>query len=215
MARTHKFSSVETAILTDGQGRNIGLPAVAGLLTAKQIAFARYVSFGLSYVAAVRAAGYQPASPESCKAMGSELASDPRIAELVRVFCAALLKTSGPGALAALTRIIADPKSKDSDKIKAAVAIINKSQPTRTAHQIEADVTHHVEQERRPTLADLYVEAGIETPANLRLPPPAAEPVDAEFEELEPAAARAFANYSGRDSEEDPTALDPETGEAW
>lgn len=183
----------QQAILTDPSGREIALPASAAGMTPKMVAFCRYVSFGLSYTAAIRAAGYQPKTPDACKAMGSQLASDPRCAELIRVFTQAMLKSAAPSALKTLADAMADPKIKSADRIKAATVILNKSQPTRTAHQIEADVTHHVQPAAPPArdrLAAMYAEAGMEPPPHLRIAAPVQEPIDADFEVLEPAGDR-------------------------
>jgi len=212
---TAKFSPVQQALLTDASGREIALPAAARSLRPRQILFARYVSMGLTYAAAVRAAGYEPSTPESAKAHGSELASDERVAELIRIYTASLLKSSAPIALAALTKILSDTKAKDADKIKAAVAVLQRSQPTKTSHQVavegQIEHTHSVAPKPR-TLADLYAEAGIEPPAGTALAPPrAANVVDADFEEVTP---ERLSHVHGRDVAEDPTAYASD-GEPW
>ena len=211
-AMTAKFSPVQQALLTDASGREIALPAAARSLRPRQILFARYVSMGLTYAAAVRAAGYEPSTPESAKAHGSELASDERVAELIRIYTASLLKSSAPIALAALTRILSDPKSKDADKVKAAVAVLQRSQPTKTSHQVavEGQIEHtHAVAPKPRTLADLYLEAGIAPPAGA-LPPLTGNVVDAEFEVV----PERLSHVHGRDVAEDPTAYASD-GEPW
>jgi len=187
MAKKPAFSPQERALLTDRGGRQIGLPTAAHGLTEKQVLFARYVSLGLSYTAAIKAAGYQPSNDATAKVMGSQLASDERVSELIKVFTAAMLRSSGPAALKTLNDVLADPKAKSGDRIKAAKIVLDKSQATKVSHEVQGEITHHVEHEQARSLADLYAEAGIEPPDQRRLP--SSDVVDAEFEVLEPAPA--------------------------
>jgi phage terminase small subunit len=189
MTTRQPFTPQEEAALTDGAGRAITLPPVAASLRPKQIMFARLVAAGFSYVAAAKMAGYAYKSEASARNHGSELASDPRIAELVRTFTAALLKSTAPAALAALSKVMTSDTAKDSDKVKAASKIIDKTVPTLTRHETEGhlqvDHQHHIDA-GSPTLAELYRRAGVEPPAHLieaRAPV-----IDAEFEDVTPDA---------------------------
>jgi phage terminase small subunit len=188
MTTRQPFTPQEEAALTDGSGRAIHLPAVAATLRPRQIMFARLVAAGFSYVASAKMAGYAYKTEASARNHGSELASDPRIAELVRTFTAALLKSTAPTALATLSKVMASATAKDSDKVRAASKVIDKVVPTLSHHEsaghLRVEHDHRIEASG-PTLAELYRRAGKEPPAHL-LKAPALSVIDAEWEDVTP-----------------------------
>lgn len=128
---------------------------------------------------AARAAGYGTAKStnKSLAAIGARLAADDRVAAALVEESRKRLRALAPSAVAALDRMIEDPKHKDH--ARAVAAVLDRSDPLTTTHRVEVEHQHRMEPwqvaEVRERIAELARRAGV-LPA----------PIDAEFSVVEP-----------------------------
>lgn len=158
-------------------------PAMLALVNDRQrsfvIAAVEYPKKIGRWLHAARAAGYgtPQSTNKSLAAIGARLAADDRVAAALVEESRKRLRALTPSAVAALDRLIEDPKHKDH--ARAVAAVLDRSDPLTTTHRVEVDHQHRIDPwqvaEARERIAELARRAGV-LPA----------PIEAEFTVVEP-----------------------------
>jgi phage terminase small subunit len=128
---------------------------------------------------AARRAGYGnkegTSSPKALSVMADRLAQSDRVKEAIAEYSRGVVRAISPDAIRAVRNLVRDPKARDH--IRAVVAILDRSHPLETTHNVKVSddraPTAEVTEKVLARIAELARQAGL--PA---LPPP----IDAEFQ---------------------------------